>query len=100
MSQKIQNIDIDGASYPVADFSDEVKNLISVRERWSEDLQKLESDNLKTRVALNAVDTQLAGLVKAELEARAAITAANDSSVAPTEDAPVAADPAPETPAA
>lgn len=86
MTQKIQNIDIDGASYPVADFSDEVKNLVAVRERWGNDLQQLEGEILNTRVALNAVDNQLAALVKAELEARAAISAANDAQAS---DAPV-----------
>lgn len=84
MAVKIENFDIDGKSYPVDSFSDEVKNLVAIRQRWADDAEQLESETLKTKVGLNAIDQQLTVLVKNELDARNAITAANDPTATAT----------------
>lgn len=67
MAQPITEIIIDDHSYSLSRFSEKVQNLVALRHRWQEELEKEREAALKTEAAVRQVDMELAALVKQEL---------------------------------
>lgn len=59
---------IDGVSYELAAFSDEVKNAMAVFESFAKDLQQEELKVLKTRSAMDHIRLQIVTQVKKEVD--------------------------------
>lgn len=59
---------IDGVSYELAAFSDEIKNAMAVFESFAKDLQQEELKVLKTRSAMDHIRLQIVTQVKKEVD--------------------------------
>lgn len=59
---------VDGISYEMASFSDEVRNAMAVFETFAKDLQQEELKALKTRSAMDHIRMQIVTQVKKEVE--------------------------------
>lgn len=59
---------IDGISYELSAFSDEIKNAMAVFESFAKDLQQEELKVLKTRSAMDHIRLQIVTQVKKEVD--------------------------------
>lgn len=67
-----RSITLDGISYDVAQFSEQVQQAVNIYNAFAADLQKAQLDVIKCQAALETVGKQIAAAVKAELEKKAA----------------------------
>lgn len=74
-----RSITLDGISYDVAQFSEQVQQAVSIYNTFTADLQKSQLDVIKCQAALETVGKQIAGAVRAELEKKAAEATAADA---------------------
>jgi hypothetical protein len=65
-----QSITVDGISYDLAQFTDEVKAAVGVYNAINLDLQKAQVEVLKGQAALQTIGTQIATAVRKELDAK------------------------------
>jgi hypothetical protein len=72
---------LDGVSYNINNFSQNVQSMIAVRERWEDDLTKERSAVLKTESAIRSLDEQLSRIVQEELIAKREAAEAAKTSV-------------------
>lgn len=77
-----RTLTLDGATYDVASFSQQVQAAVSVYNTFQADLQREQLAVVKTQNALQAIGAQLTAAVKAELEAKKATESADDEPVA------------------
>lgn len=61
-------LSLDGASYDLESFSDEVKNGMAVFNAFTQDLQKEELAVIKTKAAMDTVRMQLVSQVTKEIK--------------------------------
>ena len=64
------HINLDGTQYNVADLSDDVKQLLMLRERWTTELTEETNAVIKTQQAIRSLDLQLITVIQAELSHR------------------------------
>jgi hypothetical protein len=86
--EQARSITVDGISYDVAQFSQEVQQAVVIYNAIQADLQKHQLEVIKCQAALQTVGAQIGNAVKAELEKKAA-------EVKEAANAPQAADVAP-----
>lgn len=67
-TQQSTLLTVDGVSYEMAAFSDEIKNAMAVFETFAKDLQQEELKALKTRSAMDHIRMQIVTQVKKEVE--------------------------------
>lgn len=67
-----RSITIDGISYDVAQFSQEVQQAVGIYNAIAADLQKNQLEVIKCQAALQQVGSQIGTAVKGELEKKAA----------------------------
>jgi hypothetical protein len=79
-----KSITIDGAEYPLTQFSETVQRLVGIHTSWRGDLVDERLAVAKTEAAIRAVDAELAGLINAELNP-ATVPPTNDSEEAENE---------------
>lgn len=63
-----QTITVDGISYDIAQFSNEIKQAISIYNTINADLQKAHVEVVKSQAALQTIGNQIAAGVRKELE--------------------------------
>lgn len=69
-SSEPQSISLDGIEYSLNNFSSNVKNMVALRSKWTNDLAKAQLEAQKCDYAIKALDVTLANAVSAELEAK------------------------------
>lgn len=72
-----RSITIDGISYDVAQFSEQLQQAVAIYNAVNADLQKTQLEVIKCQAALQTIGSQITAGVKAELEAKQA-SAANE----------------------
>lgn len=70
--EQARSITIDGISYDVAQFSQEVQQAVVIYNTIAADLQKSQLEVIKCQAALQTVGGQISQAVKAELDKKAA----------------------------
>lgn len=70
MSDLTRTITLDGISYDVAQFSQQVQQAVAIHSSFSADLKKAQLEVLKTQAALKVVTDQISESVQKELEAK------------------------------
>ena len=60
---------LDGVEYPVAQFSDNARKLIGIRQVWYSQVEEERLAVAKSEAAIQNLDGQLSALLKSELEA-------------------------------
>lgn len=71
MTQTTPEIVLDGVSYSLSNFSQNVQAMVNVRQRWEGELAEERSKVLKTEQAMRALDAELTALVQKELADKA-----------------------------
>lgn len=70
MSEQTRTITLDGESYELTQFSDQVQQAVAVYNTFTADLQKEQLAVLKTKSAIEALGAQIAKAVRDELDAK------------------------------
>ncbi len=70
MTEQTRTITLDGQSYELAQFSEQVQQAVAVYNNFTADLQKEQLAVLKTKSAIEALGAQIAKAVRDELDAK------------------------------
>lgn len=73
MTQVAPKLIMDDVEYDVSKFSQEVQNLLNVRQQWLDEAAVERSKLIKTEAALRQLDIELTEKVKVEIEAFPAV---------------------------
>ncbi len=68
---EVPTVTIDGVTHSVTDFSNEVQQLVGIRNLWGNQLNDERLAAAKTEAALRTLDNQLAELVTKQLDEKA-----------------------------
>jgi hypothetical protein len=88
--EQARNINVDGISYDVAQFSPGIQQAVGLYNAFSVDLQKAQMEVVKNQAAMNNIGNQIGEAVKKELADKQAAMAAAAVEQAANDEAPKA----------
>lgn len=90
MEPKIPTLTLDGVTYNVTEFSQQIQSAVTVYNTFNAELQKEQLAAMKTQAALQTIGAQISEAVRKELAAKAA------ASTVPADEVVPASEPTPE----